>query len=82
MASFDIAISKTLKWEGGYVNDPKYPGGETKFGISKAFYPTLDIKNLTLQKAKEIYKKKTIGTKYKVIKYYLKKLQILFLILL
>ncbi|GIW22588.1 MAG: hypothetical protein KatS3mg068_2470 [Candidatus Sericytochromatia bacterium] len=56
MANFDIAIQKTLKWEGGYVNDPKDPGGETKFGISKASYPNLDIKNLTINQAKQIYK--------------------------
>jgi lysozyme family protein len=30
-------------------------GGETKFGISKKAYPNLDIKNLTLDQAKEIY---------------------------
>ena len=35
MAHFERAIDKTLAWEGGYVNDPKDPGGETKYGISK-----------------------------------------------
>ena len=35
MAYFERAIDKTLAWEGGYVNDPKDPGGETKYGISK-----------------------------------------------
>ncbi|MCS7317306.1 MAG: N-acetylmuramidase [Candidatus Dojkabacteria bacterium] len=57
MANFNFAIEKTLKWEGGYVNDPKDPGGETKYGISKASYPSLDIANLSLTQAKDIYKK-------------------------
>lgn len=45
-----------FKWEGGYVNDPKDPGGETNFGISKRAHPNVDIKNLTKEQAKEIYK--------------------------
>lgn len=56
MADFKKAIPIILKHEGGYVNDPKDPGGETKFGISKRAFPLLDIKNLTLDKAQEIYK--------------------------
>lgn len=49
------AIEKVLVHEGGYVNDPVDPGGETKFGISKRSYPDLDIKNLSEDQAKEIY---------------------------
>jgi lysozyme family protein len=49
------AFEYLLKHEGGYVNDKADPGGETNFGISKRSYPNLDIKNLTLDKAKEIY---------------------------
>ncbi|MDC7250325.1 MAG: glycosyl hydrolase 108 family protein [Sphaerochaetaceae bacterium] len=41
--------------EGGYVNNTHDRGGETKFGISKRSYPDLDIANLTLEDAKEIY---------------------------
>lgn len=52
---FEKAIVLVLKHEGGYVNDPKDPGGETKFGISKRAYPDLDIKNLSLADAKAIY---------------------------
>ena len=44
-----------LKHEGGYVNDPKDPGGETKWGISKRAYPNLDIKNLSAEDATRIY---------------------------
>lgn len=43
--------------EGDYANDPRDPGGETKYGISKRSYPHLDIKNLTLSDAKEIYRR-------------------------
>ncbi len=49
------------KWEwgndpnGGYTNDPADPGGETKWGISKRAHPNEDIKNLTLERATDIY---------------------------
>ena len=56
MANFEAAVEKTLGHEGGYVNDPKDPGGETNFGISKRAYPSLDIKNLSRAHAKEIYR--------------------------
>ena len=55
--TFDIAFSKLIGNEGGYVNNPKDPGGETKFGISKRSYPNLDIVDLTLDDAKAIYKR-------------------------
>lgn len=50
-------IKKTIGVEGGYVNDPVDPGGETKYGISKRSYPQVDIKNLTLDGAAEIYER-------------------------
>ena len=53
---FDDAISFVLKWEGGYINDPLDPGGETNFGISKRAFPSVDIKHLTKDLAKVIYK--------------------------
>ena len=56
-STFDSAIDNVLHYEGGYVNDPLDPGGETKFGISKRSYPNLDIKNLSRNKAIEIYYK-------------------------
>lgn len=55
--NFDEAFAKVINVEGGYVNDPNDAGGETKYGISKKQYPNLDIKNLTLDEAKAIYKK-------------------------
>jgi len=55
--SFENAFIDTIGLEGGYSNDPGDPGGETKYGISKKQYPTIDIKNLTQTQAKEIYLK-------------------------
>ena len=56
VATFEAAIGKVLEHEGGYVNHPADPGGETNFGISKRSYPSVDIKNLTREQAKEIYR--------------------------
>jgi len=53
--NFDEAFDRLLGHEGGYVNDPKDPGGETNWGISKRSYPNVDIKNLTRDGAKAIY---------------------------
>lgn len=55
--SFDLAVNLILDHEGVYVNDPKDPGGETNFGISKRAYPNEDIRNLTRQRAKDIYRR-------------------------
>lgn len=55
--SFDEAFEHTIGLEGGYVNDPNDPGGETKFGISQQTYPELNIKHLTLDDARYIYKR-------------------------
>ncbi len=55
MSPFDRAVQFVLEQEGGYVNNPSDPGGETNFGISKRAYPALDIKNLTKEAAIEIY---------------------------
>src|SRR5512147_2295714 len=54
--TFDIAINFVLQREGGYVNDPDDPGGETNYGISKKSFPNIDIKNLTVNEAKSIYR--------------------------
>lgn len=54
---FEELIDHILDFEGGYVNHPNDPGGETNFGISKKAYPNLDIKNLKKREAEEIYKK-------------------------
>ena len=54
---FEFAFSYIMEWEGGYVNDPNDPGGETKYGISQRAHPNVDIKKLTLQQAKDIYRR-------------------------
>src|ERR1700722_14499439 len=36
MASFDLYLPLLLKFEGGYVDDPDDPGGETNKGITMA----------------------------------------------
>ena len=55
LTQFDDIIEVVLHHEGGYVNDPDDPGGETNFGIAKRSHPDVDIKNLTKDDAKEIY---------------------------
>jgi len=52
---FERAIKFVLKWEGELIEDKNDPGGITKYGISQKAYPYLDIRNLTLEKAKQIY---------------------------
>ena len=54
---WDTAFDVTIGFEGGYVNNPNDPGGETKYGISKKAYPDIDIKNLTIEQAKDIYRR-------------------------
>jgi lysozyme family protein len=56
MSTFDTAINRLLGNEGGYVNNPADPGGETNWGISKRSYPNLDIATLTREAAIAIYK--------------------------
>jgi lysozyme family protein len=53
--NFEKAVNAVLDHEGGYVNDPADPGGETNYGISKSAHPDIDIKKLTKTRAKEIY---------------------------
>jgi lysozyme family protein len=55
--NYDTAFERLIGHEGGYVNHPSDPGGETRYGISKRSYPTVDIKALTLDGAKAIYKR-------------------------
>ncbi len=50
-------IKVVLENEGGLSDNPKDPGGLTNMGIAKKFYPNEDIKNLTKDRAIEIYYK-------------------------
>lgn len=54
---FKQACDRLLGHEGGYVNDPNDPGGETNWGISKRSYPEEDIKHLTRVRAEQIYRR-------------------------
>ena len=69
MSGFEVAVDHVLQVEGGYSDHPDDPGnwstgrvGEgrlngTKFGISAATYPFLDIRSLTRAQAKRIYER-------------------------
>lgn len=54
--SFEEAFKFVLAREGGYTDGSDGDlGRETKFGIAKRSHPNEDIKNLTVERAKEIY---------------------------
>lgn len=55
--SFDKFIERVLAHEGGYINHPADPGGETNWGITKRTYPHLNIRTLTRDHAKAIYRR-------------------------
>ena len=54
-------LETILHHEGGYVNHPKDPGGETNLGVTKRVYEdwggTKDMKDLTVEDVSPIYKK-------------------------
>lgn len=66
--AFDTAFEITVGHEGSFSNEQADPGNwtggavgqgqlrGTKYGISAASFPTLDIPNLTLDQARSIYK--------------------------
>ncbi|MCL1902659.1 MAG: hypothetical protein FWG18_03480, partial [Alphaproteobacteria bacterium] len=53
-APFDKAMNTIFRAEGGYSNHPLDSGGETKYGISRAANPNVDIKNITRADAERI----------------------------
>lgn len=55
--NFDQAFQRLIGHEGGYVNHPKDPGGETKYGITKRSYPGENIAAMTLDRAQTIYRR-------------------------
>lgn len=54
---FPAYIDRVLASEGGYVNHPDDPGGETNWGIAKRSYPNVDIRKLTRAEAITIYRR-------------------------
>lgn len=55
--SFEPAMRAVLGWEGDYSNHPDDPGGKTKYGISKKAYPKIDLRKLTKDEARKIYRR-------------------------
>jgi lysozyme family protein len=53
---FETAVDFILDVESGLVDDPSDPGGLTKFGISQRAYPNLNIRDLTIDGAKALYR--------------------------
>lgn len=51
----ELWLVRIIGHEGGEINDPRDPGGHTKWGISQRSYPDLDIGALTVQDAAAIY---------------------------
>ena len=59
--NYEKCLEIILHHEGGYVNHPKDPGGETNMGVTKRVYEewggTKDMKDLTFEDVAPIYKK-------------------------
>ena len=57
MGAFDQCFQILLGHEGGYVDHKSDPGGRTRYGISQRSYPGEDIRNLTVERAKSLYRR-------------------------
>ena len=55
--NFDKVIDALLAHEGGFVNHRSDPGGETNMGISKRAYPHENIRDMTKDRAKFLYRR-------------------------
>src|SRR5688500_14047896 len=53
--TFERAVEIVLELEGGYSNHAADRGGPTRFGISSAAHPEVDIQTLSRERAVEIY---------------------------
>ena len=60
MSNYNECLKIILMHEGGYVNHPKDPGGETNLGVTKRVYEewggTKEMKDLTIEDVEPIYK--------------------------
>ena len=60
-SNYDKCLETILHHEGGYVNHPQDPGGETNLGVTKRVYQehggTKDMKDLLVEDVAPIYKK-------------------------
>jgi len=64
MSNFKECLDLVLKSEGGWVNNPKDPGGETNLGVTKRVWeeyvghPVKTLKNLTKEDVAPLYELK------------------------
>ena len=63
-ANYSASLARTLKWEGGYSNNPKDPGGATMHGVTFRTYnafrsrmglPPADVRHITPTELQAIY---------------------------
>jgi lysozyme family protein len=54
---FDTAVNHILRYEGVDSDDPLDSGGRTRFGIAQASHPDIDVPNITIDEAKDIYRR-------------------------
>ena len=63
--NYQKCLEMILHHEGGYVNHPKDPGGETNLGVTKRVYEewggTKDMRDLTVEDVAPIYEKNYWG---------------------
>lgn len=63
--NYQTCLEMILHHEGGYVNHPKDPGGETNLGVTKRVYEewggTKDMKDLEVEDVAPIYEKNYWG---------------------
>ena len=64
-ANYEKCLETILHHEGGYVNHPKDPGGETNLGVTKRVYEDFggekDMKDLLIEDVAPIYEKNYWG---------------------
>jgi len=66
ISNWDKSFSELIKSEGGFVNNPKDPGGATNWGVTKAVWEAWvkhpvtvdDMKKLTQEEVKPLYYEK------------------------
>lgn len=73
---FEVAVRFVLRWETVYCdgvavaeNDPKDPGGLTKYGIDQRSNPGVDIASLTEEQAVELYWREWLDCKADCLKW-------------
>ena len=75
MSNFDECLQIILHHEGGYVNHPKDPGGETNLGVTKRVYEehggTKDMKDLEFEKMLLLSTRNHIGIESKAMNFLL-----------